>query len=73
MSASKLQKQLIGVSGMVMEMAILVILGALVGNWLDSQLQTSPLLLLLALGAALVLGMTRIIRTIDRLTKAPPR
>ncbi len=73
MSTSKLQKQLIGVSGMVMEMTILVILGALVGGWLDSQLQTSPLFLLFALGAALILGMTRIIRTIDRLTKAPPR
>ncbi|MFT5679512.1 MAG: F0F1-type ATP synthase assembly protein I [Myxococcota bacterium] len=73
MSASKLQKQLMGASGMVMEMSVLVILGALVGNWLDSQLQTSPLLLLLALGAALVLGMTRIIRTTDRLSKDPPR
>ncbi len=73
MSTSKLQKQLIGVSGMVMEMTILVILGALVGGWLDSQLQTSPLFFLFALGAALILGMTRIIRTIDRLTKAPPR
>ena len=73
MPASKLQKQLMGVSGMVMEMAVLVILGALAGNWLDSQLQTSPLILLLALGAALVLGMSRIIRTLDRLSKDPPR
>ena len=73
MPASKLQKQLMGVSGMVMEMAVLVILGALAGSWLDSQLQTSPLILLLALGAALVLGMSRIIRTLDRLSKDPPR
>jgi len=57
---------------MVMEMTILVILGAATGSWLDNQLHTSPLLLLLALGAALVLGMTRIIRTIDRLSKDPP-
>ena len=69
MPPSKLQKQLIGASGMVMEMTVLVILGALTGGWLDRQLDTSPLLLLLALGAALVLGMIRIIRTIDRLSK----
>ena len=72
MPASKLQKQLIGASSMVMEMAVMVILGAFAGGWLDRQLSTSPLILLLALGAALVLGMTRIIRTIDRLSKDSP-
>ena len=56
---------------MVMEMAVLVILGALAGNWLDNRLDTSPLLLLAGLGSALILGMTRIIRTIDRLSKDP--
>ena len=71
MPASKLQKQLMGASGMVMEMAVLVILGALAGNWLDNRLDTSPLLLLAGLGSALILGMTRIIRTIDRLSKDP--
>ena len=68
MRPSKLQKQLLGVSGMVLEMTFLVIISALAGGWIDEKLQTSPLLLLLALGAALVLGMTRIIRTIDRLS-----
>ena len=55
---------------MVMEMTMLIILGALAGGWLDKKLQTSPLLLLLALGAALTLGMFRIIHTLDRLS--PP-
>ena len=72
MPASKLQKQLMGASGMVLEMAVLVIISGYVGNWADNQLQTSPLLLLLALGSGLILGMIRIIRTIDRLNQDPP-
>jgi F0F1-type ATP synthase assembly protein I len=46
------------------ELAILVVLGSLAGSWLDSQLTTSPVFLLVLAVAALVLGFVRLTRAL---------
>ncbi len=53
-------------SAMVREMGILIVGGALAGNWLDEVLSTSPLNLLVLSTAMLALGIFRIHRVIDR-------
>ena len=72
MSAKNLQKQLIGAAAMVTEMAILTIAGGFAGEWLDKQLQTSPLLLFVGILAGFLLGMYRLYTTLKRLDPPPP-
>ncbi len=72
MPAPKLQKQLVGASAMVLEMAVLIILAALAGGWLDNKASTSPLMLLLCIGGALVVGMYRLIHTANRFNEDQP-
>ena len=49
------------------ELGVLVVVGALAGSWLDEQLGTSPLFLMLLSLTALVGGMIRVHRTLQRL------
>lgn len=60
-------KGMVRASAMVFELGVLVVVGALTGSWLDGQLGTSPLLLMLLSLAALVGGMIRLHRTLQRL------
>ena len=60
-------KGMVRASAMVFELGVLVVVGALAGYWLDGQLGTSPLLLTVLSLAALVGGMFRIHRTLQRL------
>jgi F0F1-type ATP synthase assembly protein I len=60
-------KGMVRASAMVFELGVLVVVGALAGSWLDGQLGTSPLLLMLLSLAALVGGMIRLHRTLQRL------
>ena len=60
-------KGMVRASAMVFEIGVLVVVGALAGSWLDGQLGTSPLLLMLLSLAALVGGMIRLHRTLQRL------
>lgn len=46
------------------ELAVLVVLGALAGHWLDSRLTTSPVLLLGLSVTALILGFVRLTRAL---------
>jgi F0F1-type ATP synthase assembly protein I len=52
-------------SAMVLEMGILVVVGAFSGNWLDGRLGTSPLFLLCLSMAMLAAGILRILRTLE--------
>ena len=52
-------------SAMVLEMGILVVVGAFSGNWLDVRLGTSPLFLLCLSMAMLAAGILRILRTLE--------
>ncbi len=52
-------------SAMVLEMGILVVVGAFSGNWLDERLGTSPLFLLCLSMAMLAAGIIRILRTLE--------
>jgi F0F1-type ATP synthase assembly protein I len=63
----KVLKGMVRASAMVFELGVIVVLGALAGYWLDGQLGTSPLLLTALSLAALVGGMFRINRTLQRL------
>ena len=54
-------------SAMVFELGVLVVVGTLSGFWLDGQLGTYPLLITLLALTALVGGMFRIHRTLQRL------
>jgi len=67
MSNKKLQTQLLGASAMVMEMAVITLLGAFAGNWLDGQLHTSPLMLMLLLCGGLTFGMYRLLQRLHQL------
>lgn len=49
-------------SAMVTELAVLVLVAAFAGAWLDGRLGSSPLFLLLCSTLALVAGLYRIIR-----------
>lgn len=69
MSNRKLQTQLMGASAMVTEMALFVLAAAFAGNWADEQLQTSPLLLILGIVGGFTLGMTRLLKTLQRLDR----
>ena len=60
-------KGMVRASAMVFELGVLVVVGALSGSWLDGQLGTSPFLLMLLSLAALVGGMIRLHRTLQRL------
>jgi len=70
MPIQKLNKQLLGASSLVIEMAVLVLVAAFAANWLDQQLESSPIMLLLGLGSSLVLGIIRLIRTVERINKS---
>ena len=50
---------------MVVELAVLVLLAAALGGWIDGFLDTAPLFLLLSSFAALLAGVYRIIRTLE--------
>jgi len=52
-------------SAMVVELAVLVLLAAALGGWIDGFLDTAPLFLLLSSFAALLAGVYRIIRTLE--------
>lgn len=52
-------------SAMVLEMGILVVVGAFSGSWLDGRLGTSPLFLLCLSMAMLAAGILRILRTLE--------
>jgi F0F1-type ATP synthase assembly protein I len=60
-------KGMVRASALVFELGVLVVVGALAGSWLDEQLGTSPLLLMLLSLTALVGGMIRVHRTLQRL------
>jgi F0F1-type ATP synthase assembly protein I len=51
-------------SAMVLEMWILIVVGAAAGHWLDEHLGTSPLFLLCLSSAMLAGGIYRINRTL---------
>ena len=51
-------------SAMVLEMWIMIVVGAAAGHWLDQRLGTSPLLLLCLSSAMLAGGIYRINRTV---------
>ena len=51
-------------SAMVLEMWVLIVVGAAAGHWLDERLGSSPLLLLCLSSAMLAGGIYRINRTI---------
>jgi len=53
-------------SGLVLEMAGLVIGGLLLGSWLDGRLGTAPILLAVLPFVGLVGGVYRIIRVLER-------
>lgn len=53
-------------TALVVPMTITVILGFYVGNWLDEELGTSPLLLLLFGIGGLILGFYRMIIELNR-------
>lgn len=72
MSTKKLHKQLIGASAMVMEMSILILLFGFAGSWLDRSFSSSPLLLFVGVVIGLILGMYRLITTLNRLDRPPP-
>ena len=55
-------KRMFRASAMVTETAILVLVAALVGGWVDRHLGTATLLLLLSSCTALVVGLYRINR-----------
>jgi len=56
-------------SAMVLEMWILIVVGAAAGHWLDEHLGTSPLLLLCLSSAMLAAGIYRINRTIGNASR----
>ena len=58
-------KVMVRASAMVLEMGILVVVGAFSGNWLDGRLGTSPLFLLCLSMALLAAGILRILRTLE--------
>ena len=66
----KTLKAMARASAMVLEMWILVVLGAAAGHWLDERLGTSPLLLLLLSSAALAGSIYRINWTIGNESKS---
>ena len=72
MSDSGFLKRMAAVSGMVLEMAALAILGGLAGSWLDTRLGTGPLLFLLLLFGGMGAGMARMLLTVNRLTDDKP-
>jgi len=57
-----------GASAIVTEMSLLIVAGAFAGYWLDDNLGTSPFLLLLGIVGGLIVGMTRLLTTLNRLT-----
>ncbi len=59
-------KKVSRLTAMISEMSVTVILGVLAGSWLDSRLQTTPVLLLLLSVGALVLGMVRLTKALNR-------
>ncbi len=63
----KALKGMVRASAMVFEFGVLVVAGALAGFWLDSRLNSSPLLLTLLSLTMLVGGMVRIHRTLQRM------
>ena len=65
MLSPKALKVMARASAMVLEMGILVVVGAFSGNWLDGRLGTSPLFLLCLSMAMLVAGIFRILRTLE--------
>lgn len=67
MPKNKLAKQLLGMSAMVTEMAVLSLTCALVGGWLDNRTGTSPLLLMIGIFGGLAVGMYRMLSTLKRL------
>jgi F0F1-type ATP synthase assembly protein I len=56
-------------SAMVLEMWILIVVGAAAGHWLDEYLGTSPLFLLCLSSAMLAGGIYRINRTIGNASR----
>lgn len=54
-------------AAMVLEMGVLALLGGLGGAWLDGKLGTPPLFLLVFGLLALLAGLARILRTLNRL------
>jgi F0F1-type ATP synthase assembly protein I len=56
-------------SAMVLEMWILIVVGAVAGHWLDEHLGTSPLFLLCLSSAMLAGGIYRINRTIGNASR----
>lgn len=63
------RSRLAGLSAMVLEMTVTVVVGAFAGGWLDRKLGTAPLMLTLASLAGFAAGMTRLILTANRLLR----
>lgn len=55
-------------SAVVTEMAVTVVAGVFIGSWLDTQLDLSPILLLTSTLGALIVGMVRLTRSVQKLT-----
>ena len=67
---SGLRSRLLSISSMVLEMTVLIVLGALAGRWLDGRFGTGQLLTMLGLLVSFALGMARLILSVIRLN--PP-
>lgn len=67
MSDKRLHKQLMGASVMVTEMSLLILAAAFAGRWIDQTLNTSPFLLFLGIFGGLILGMMRLLKTLQKL------
>ena len=65
----KTLKAMARASAMVLEMWILIVVGAAAGHWLDGHLGTSPLFLLCLSSAMLAGGIYRINRTIGNASR----
>lgn len=65
-----LDRELLGrvgrLSALAFELAFTVVLGVILGSWLDAQLSTSPLLLLSLAVGSLVIGMVRLTASLKR-------
>lgn len=57
-------------SSVGIELALSVVIGLLVGRWLDGQLGTSPWLMIVLLCLGFAAGLRSIVRTMDRASRA---
>lgn len=54
-------------AAIILEMAVTVVLGVVAGAWLDNKLGSSPALLVVLAIGGLIVGMTRLVHSLNRL------